>query len=511
MWFDSTAAGRAVEFFSKCLVHSTGEWAGRPFVLEAWQEQIVRRLFGWKRRDGTRRFRTLYLRVPRKNGKSTLAAGIALYLTTADEEPRADVYGAANDRDQAKLIFAEASRMVKASQALSEICQVFTKSIVVPTTLSAYTTLASDAGTADGLNPHAVLIDEIHELKDRPFYEKLTTAGASRRQPLTVITTTAGIGRHTIEHDLHQHALKVLGGLVRDDAFMPVLFEASPEDDWHDPRVWQRVNPNYGVSVKPAYLEQQHRQAELIPGYENAFKRYHLNLDTEQETRWIKVEAWDRCAGPATLEALKGKTACIGLDLSKRTDLSAMVAIVPEGDDFNVLARFFAPEDGVDERARRDDVPYRRWAADGLLTLTPGNVIDYSYIRGAVGEWAKALAVKEVAYDPYGATQLALQLQDDGIECVEHRQGFISMSEPSKKLEELVLSRRLRHGGNPILRWMIGNVSIEEDAAGNIKPSKRKSTARIDGIVALVMALGRATLGALEPPSVYEQRGIITL
>ncbi len=511
-YFDETAAARVTQFFELFLVHSKGEWAGQPFRLEAWQARIIRQAFGWKRRsDHLRRYRTLYIRVPKKNGKSTLAAGIACYLTFADGEPGAEVYGIANDKMQAKIVFGEAVRMVRACPELRDMCQIYKEAIVVPDTMASYQALSSESGNKDGLNTHGLVVDELHEFTDRKLWGTLMTAMASRRPPMAVVCTTAGVGRHTLYAEVDGHAQKVADGTVQDDSFLPVLFGAPTDADWHSPRTWRSANPNYGISVKPEFLEEQHRKAVLMPGYENSFKRYHLNIDTEQDVRWLSMDAWDRCGEPIEEAALAGAECYVGLDLSSRKDITASVAVFPrDNGEYWALARFYVPAEALAEREKRDDVPYARWVEQGLMCATPGNVIDYSFIRADLERWAKAHDVREIAYDPWGATQLALQLQDDGMTCVEHRQGFKSMSEPAKKLEELMLGRKLRHGGNPVLRWMAGNAAVEVDAAENIKPSKKRSTARIDGVVALCMGLGRATLNR-QKPSVYDSRGLIVL
>lgn len=512
-YFDEEAADRVCDFFRLFLRHSKGEWSGSPFVLEPWQAHALREAFGWKRRsDGTRRYRTLYMKVPRKNGKSTLAAGLAAFLTLGDAEPGAEVYSCANKKEQAAIVFGEAARMVKASPELASMAEVLKAAVVVHDTFSAYRVLSSDAGGTDGLNPHGLVQDEFHELRDRPLWEKLTTGGASRRQPMTIVLTTAGVGRHTLYAELDAHARRVLEDPGLDESFLPIVYQADPTDDWHDPKVWAKANPNLGVSVKMDYLIEQHRRAVLMPAYENTFKRYHLNIDTEQETRWMNMEAWDACSGETAGDELRGRKCYIGLDLSRRVDVTAAVASFPDDSGgFDVLPIFFVPEEGLEAREKRDDFPYRRFVQQGLIVATPGNVIDYSFIRTHLLGWARIYQVEEVAYDPYGATQLALQLQDDGLTCVEFQQNWKWISEPTKALEALVLSRKLRHGGNPVLRWMVSNTAIEIDSQGNIKPSKRKSTGRIDGVPALVMAIGRATLTAKEPPSIYEKQGIRTL
>ncbi|WP_050464390.1 terminase large subunit [Herbaspirillum autotrophicum] len=496
-WYDAVAADRAVEFFEKCLTHTKGEWAGQPLVLSEWQsEKIIKPLFGWKRADGTRRYRTAYIQIPRKAGKSTLSAGIALYCLLADGEAGAEVYSAAADREQAAIVFEMAQQMADASPPLRSRVRSYKRSIVVQSTASSYKVLSADAYTKHGLNASCIIFDELHAQPNRELWDVLTTSTGARRQPLTVAITTAGYDRHSICYELYSHACKVRDGILIDDSFLPVVYEAEKDDDWQKPETWYKAHPGLGTSVREEYLAAECLKAKQMPAYENTFRRLMLNQWTEQATRWLAMDAWDKCAGD--LPDLTGMSCYAGLDLSTTTDISALVLAFGIGAKVHLLPFFFVPEDGVKKRSERDRVPYDLWIKQGHIIATPGAVIDYDYIRAKLNELAEQYQIKEVAIDRWNAAQLSTQLTGDGFEMIGFGQGFASMSSPTKELEKRVLAAEVNHGGNPVLRWMASNVAVEMDAAGNTKPSKAKSTERIDGIVAAIMALGRLGVDAGE-------------
>jgi phage terminase large subunit-like protein len=516
-WFDEEAADRAETFFPRFLVHIKGEWAGQPFVLEPWQRDgIVRPLFGWKRKDGTRRYRTVYVEVPRKQGKSTVAAGIALYLLYADHEPGGEIFSAAADRDQAAIVFDLAKQMVLASPELRKISEIYKRSIVVPRTGSAYHVLSADAHTKHGKNASGVIFDELHAQPNRELWDVLNTSTGARRQPVTVAITTAGYDRESICFEVHDYACKVRDGVIRDETFLPVIYAASDSADWKDPVVWNTANPGLGKTVKLAYLEQEARKAGETPSYQNTFRRLHLNQWTQQNTRFIDLAMWDACSATVDVARLKGRNCMAGLDLSSTTDLSAFVLLFPPKETredvpvdlaYDLLAWFWMPEENIAKKARKDRVPYEAWVRDGFIHATPGNVVDYDAIREKIIAISNDYYIDEIALDRWNATQISTQLEQEGMRIVPYGQGYRDMSAPTKDLEALIVSKRIRHGGNPVLRWMADNVSVKQDPAGNLKPDKAKSTGRIDGIVALVMALGRANIN---PPygSIYEKRGL---
>lgn len=489
-WYDESAAERAVGFFRDCLTHTKGEWAGQPLVLSDWQaDRIIRPLFGWKRADGTRRYRTAFIMIPRKAGKSTLAAGIGLYLLFADGEPGAEIYSAAADREQAGIVFEMARGMVSASPMLEKRAESFKRSIVVPGTASSYKVLSSDAYTKHGLSAHGIIFDEVHAQPDRELWDVLTTSVGARRQPLTVAITTAGYDRHSLCFELYDYAVKVRDGVIDDPGFLPVIYEAEADDDWKSPSTWRKAHPGIGVSVKEEFFAEECQKAQHLPAYENTFRRLYLNQWTEQDARWISLDTWDACG--EALPDLEGRECFAGLDLASTTDIAALLLVFPVDDKLCVLPFFWMPEQGIRRRGDRDRVPYDLWVKEGLIEATEGDVIDYDVIRKRINELAERYRIREIAVDRWNATQISTQLTGDGFEMVGFGQGMASMSGPMKELERRLLARELVHGGNKVLRWMASNVAAKQDEAGNMKPDKSKSTGRIDGIVAAVMAIGR--------------------
>jgi len=510
-YFSEKAAQHVVDFFQKYLRHSKGEWAGQPFVLEPWQIFCLSVEFGWLRYNtGKRRFRLGWTELPRKNGKSTLNSGKGLYLFAADDEPGAEIYAAATKKDQAKIIWSEAVRMVKASPDLGGLIQRFHSSLIIPHNDSKFEPLGADSSTLDGLNVHAGLLDEVHAHRDRGVFDIIETGTGARSQSLIDMTTTAGSNRHSIAFELHTHGTHVLEGIIEDDTFFVFIATIDEKDDWRDPEVHAKANPNYGKSVKIADLEAKCKRAIQMPNYENTFKRLHLNVWTEQAVRWLNMEEWDACVGQVSPEELRNCPCWGGLDLSSTTDLTAEALIFPVGNQVKVLPFFFMPEDNIELAERRDHVPYGKWCRDGFITPTPGNVVDYDFVQATTEQNAERYDLKELAFDRYGSTQISLKLKDKGINVVPFGQGYLSMSLPSKQLARLVLSHRLEHGGNPVLRWMAANVAVQTDKspAENIKPVKDESTGRIDGIVATIMGLGARDLSPVEQSFVYNERGI---
>lgn len=529
--FNETAAKTAIAFFS-LLKHSKGEWAGQTIHLEPWQQFILWVVFGWYRDDndrwidtlpdgriqdsrGTRRFRTAYEEVARKNGKSTIAAGIGLKLLVADNEPGAEVYTAATKRDQARITHSEATRMVKASPALRREIRVFKDNLNIENTASKYEPLGADADSMDGLNVHAAIVDELHAHKNRSIWDVLETATGSRRQPLIFAITTAGFDRQSLCWELHDFTEKILSGVIEDDTFFGIIFTLDEGDDWEDEKVWVKANPNLGVSKKFDDMRRLAKQAKEIPSKLFAFLRLHLNVWTQSETKWVNWDHWAACGKAVDAQGLRGRTFYGGLDLSSNTDISAFVMVCPpetNDDDYQVLCRFFIPEEAMIERGRKDRVPYPAWVRQGYITATPGNVIDYDFILAQVDEDMQAYDLREVAFDRWGATKIAQDLTELGGEdyMVQFGQGFASMSPPMKELEKLILSHKISHGNNPVLNWMADNLVARVDPAGNIKPDKEKSREKIDGMVALIMALDRAIRHG-NAGSVYEERGLVVL
>lgn len=506
-------AERAIRFFS-FLKHSKGEWAGTQFALSDWQQFILWCLFGWRRADGFRRFRMAYEEVARKNGKSTFAAGIGLELFAGDGEPGAEVYTAATKRDQARIVHSEAVRMVKASPDLKTLIAVLKDNLFLEETASKFVPLGADSDTLDGLNPHGAIVDELHVHKTRGLLDVLDSATGSRRQPLIFIITTAGAGRIGVCWDMHAYSEKVLEGIIQDDTFFAIIYAIDEEDDWRDPKNWPKANPGLGVSVKIDDLERKARKADQMPTFQNEFLRKHMNRWTEQAQRWIRMDKWRMCKSPMADIDLSGRRCFLGLDLSTKLDITAAVYCFPptEADRrWRYKGRFWVPEETAASRESNDKVPYKTWGEQGFLFLTPGNVIDYDYIQAQIETDAKLWDVQEIGFDPFNATQLVLKLQAQGMTVVEVNQRFKDLNSPSKELEKQIVHGDFAHDGNPVLDWMASNVAAETDSAGNIKPSKSKSTEKIDGIAAIVTALARAMFSDTNETSVYETRGLRTL
>lgn len=525
-YFDIPAAEKVVRFFEKYLRHSKGRWAGKPFKLLDWQKyDLVAPLFGWKRADGTRRYRTGYVEVPKKNGKSTLSSGIALYMLTADGEPGAEVYSAAADRDQASIVFNESKTMVVASQSLSKRLKVVDsrKTIVYAKTHSVYRALSADVPTKEGLNIHCLIFDELHAQKTRALWDTLRYGGAARVQPMQLAITTAGYERTSICWEQHDYARKVLKGTVVDSAFFALIYSTNWENaesrnageqeiPWTDRRAWFMANPSLGATISEDDFAQEVQEAMESPAKQNTFKRYRLNIWTRSETRWIPPEVWNRCDGGIVLESLVGRRCWAGLDLSSTTDLTSLSLVFEPGEDgvYDALSWSWCPEDTLTARVKRDRVPYDLWAEQGYLIPTSGNVVDYAFVMAKINALKDEYDLRLLGFDRWGSTQITVALEENGLQVLPVGQGFKDMSPPTKELERLVLGRMLRHGGNPLLTWAMDNVVIVSDPAENIKPSKEKSTERIDPVVSLIISVA-AMQRDIEEECPYSSRGIVVL
>ena len=487
------------------LTHTKGPSAGESFRLRPWQRKIVRELFALDPKTGKRRRRMMLLMIPRKNGKTELIAALAIDGLLFDDELGAEVYSAAADKDQAALAFNVAAQMIRNDPELAAQCEILDsqKRIVHRKSGSFYRAISAEAYSKHGFNASRILYDELHAAPDRELWDVLTSSTGARTQPLTVAISTAGYDRHSILYELYAHAKNVAANPALDPAFLPVIYEAAPDADWTDEKVWKAANPALGDFRSLDEMRVAAARAKEIPAQENTFRRLYLNQWTEQASRWISMDAWDRCRAPIDRAALRGRPCFVGLDLSTTTDLTAAVAVFPDGDAFDVLAAFFVPRDRIAARSTRDRVPYELWAREGKLTATPGPSVDYEAVRALLNDWDQEFDLRVVAYDPWNATDLIKRLEKiDGLVCVKMRQGFASLSAPSKSLESAILSRRIRHDGDPVLRWNMSNMSVESDAAGNIKPSKELSTEKIDGGYALIMAID--AMERQTPPPTYE-------
>ena len=508
MPYDSRAAERAIHFFENLLVHVKGDFAGKPFKLLKWEADIIRWIFGLKNDDGTRLVRIAYIEVPRKQGKSTFAAGIALYLLVGDKEPGCEVYSCAGDREQAAYVFELARQMVAASPVLSGLIKPYRRSLVYPEYGASYKVLSADAFTKHGLNAHGVIFDELHVQPNRELWDVMKTSTGARLQPLIVAITTAGFDRNSICWEIHEYAEKILKGVITDPTFCAVIRKADEEADWTDPKVWKDANPSFGVAVPQKFYEDECRMAQETPASQNAFRRLYLDQWVQAETRWIDLAQWDATAGMVVKDKLKGQPCYLGLDLSSVQDLTAIVQVFPGKDGkYRVIPHFFIPRDTALAKEKKDRVPYTTWAKNGYINLTPGNVIDYDFVEAKIDEIGRDYKILEVGYDRYNADMIVQHLQQKNVTVVNVGMGFVSMNAPSKFLESLILQRRIVHGAHPVLRWNVDNVVVRMDAAGNIKPDKEKSTQKIDGVVALVLSLARA-MPHEEKPIPYQDRGI---
>ena len=509
-WFDPDAGERVATFFRRFLRHSKGRFAGQPFELLPWQRDLVDRLYGWKRPDGTRRYRESSVWVPKKNGKSTLIAGLELYHLVADGEPGAEVYTGARDRKQSSIIYRECESMVRASPELATRLKLVpsTKRIVFTDANAFLEALSADVGSKEGLNPSYSCIDELHVQHDRRLYDTLRYGGTARTQPLLQTISTAGDEVESIGREIWDHSHAVIDGTISDPAFLPIVYAASPDDDFEDPSVWRKANPSMGFTMDETRFGEELTAAKRSPSDWSSFLRYRLNLWLGSTDRYLDLAAWNACGAPFDPAELDGLPCWCGLDLATTTDLAAFAALYPGG---RATWHFWLPKDGIEEASRRDRVDYREWARQGFVTPTPGRVIDYSFIRAAILTHNDRCPITQLGTDPYNARQLCTQLREqDGLNVVEVRQGYLSLSGPTKELGRMTMANEIRHGSNPVANWQADNACVESDPAGNIKLSKRASRRRIDGLAALVNAIACRIAGEGEPV-VYEDRGLLIL
>ena len=515
--YDKAQADFAVGFI-ECLCHTKGRWAGKPFKLLPWQEQIVRDIFGTLKADGNRQFTTAYIEIPKKNGKSELAAAIALYMLFADGEASPEVYGAAADRQQAAIVFDVAHQMVNMTAALAKRSKILTanKRIVSGFNNGFYQVLSAEVTSKHGLNVSGLVLDEVHAQPNRKLYDVLTKgSGDAREQPLYFLITTAGNDTNSICYELHQKALDIIEGRKVDPTFYPVIYGAPESADWTSPAVWKEANPSLGDTITMEKVQVACESAKQNPAEENSFRQLRLNQWVKQAVRWMPMDKWDACGFPVDEDSLKGRVCYGGLDLSSTTDITAFVLVFPpedEDDKYVVLPYFWIPEDTIDLRVKRDHVPYDLWEHQGFLQTTEGNVVHYGYIEKFIEELGTKYNIREIAFDRWGAVQMVQNLEGMGFTVVPFGQGFKDMSPPTKELMKLTLEQKIAHGAHPVLRWMMDNIYVRTDPAGNIKADKEKSTEKIDGAIATIMALDRAIrCGAGSVDSVYDSRGILLL
>ena len=517
MAFDERKARRVVRFI-EALRHTKGEFHGQPFHLLPWQEKIIRDVFGTVRDDdpSMRQYTTAYIEIPKKNGKSELGAAIALNMLNNDDEWKAEVYSCASDRQQAAIVFDVAVDMVRQSPALMKRVKIIpsTRRMIYQPTGSIYQVLSSEVATKHGLNVSACIFDELHTQPTRALYDVMTQgSGDARRQPLWFFLTTAGTDRNSIYWEVHQKALDILEGRKNDPRFYPVLFGLPDEADWTSEKNWYRANPSLDHTITIDKVRDAFHKAQETPADENQFRQLRLNQWVKQSVRWMPMDKWDECGGVVDPYVLEGRACYAGLDLSSTSDLTALVLVFPptsEDEPYIALPFFWLPEETLSLRVRRDHVPYDQWAKRGFIQTTEGNVVHYGFIERFICQLGERYNIREIAHDRWNATTMVQTLEDDGFTMVPFGQGFKDMSPPTKELMRIVLEHKLCHGGHPVLRWNMDNAFVRTDPAGNLKLDKEKSTEKVDGAVALVMALDRAMKNQ-GGDSVYNHRGLLIL
>jgi len=512
--YDKKKADRAVTFIEN-LCHTKGKWAGTPFWLLPWQGQPLRDIFGIVKADGNRQFRTAFVEICKKVGKSELAAAVALYLLYADNEPSAEVYGAAADRQQASIVFDVAKQMVEMSPALMKRSKLMgaTKRIVNYSNAGYYQVLSAEVGGKHGFSVSGLVFDEIHTQPNRQLYDVLTKGSSDARQnPLHFIITTAGNDRHSIAYELHTKAVDILEGRRVDPTFYPVVYGLKDDEDWEDEANWYKVNPSLGYTVDIERLRDAYREAKQNPADEVTFKWLRCNMWVSSTVAWIPDAIYMRGNEAINAALLEGRDCYAGLDLSSTGDITALVLIFPPRDKnekYVLLPYFWIPEETIPRRVKANSVPYDIWEKQGYIMATEGNVIHYNFIEKFIMDLSEKYHILEIAVDRWNATQMIQNLEGEGFTIVPFGQGFSSMSAPTKEFYRLLMEGRIIHGGNPVLRWMAGNVVIDTDPAGNIKVTKAKSKEKIDGIVAAIMALDRCIRQEGQSGSVYDERGLL--
>lgn len=532
LYFDRDAATRSIKFFG-FLKHYKGKYNGKRFDLDLWQQFINWCIFGWKNADGTRRFRYAYIEVPRKNGKTSYAAGNGLYMFIGDGEAAPEIYTCATKLPQAKICFTDAKEMANRSPALRSRIGLYTHNMHIAANAGKFEPLSSDSDKQDGVNPSCGIIDEYHAHKNDGMLKVLKSGMGAREQPLIFIITTAGFNKQSPCKKYRDIVEKILRGVLTQDDLFGMIFTPDKNDDWKDPITWRKANPSWNsIDTLPKFLEKEYQDAVNNPSMQVNFKTKNLNMWVDSEDVWIEDEKWMACAHQhmslqEAMEKLKGRTCYGGLDLASVEDLSSLDLFFPaeNGEPADSITFFWLPEDTIDKRVERDDIPYDEWVRDGWIFTTPGNIQDYDTIRKFISgvftldkkqqESEDCVAcwfdLKSIAYDRFNSSSLVVNLGNDGITMTQFGQGFVSMSYPTKELNKLVLKKEINHFGNPVLRWQVSNVSIRRDPAGNIKIDKEKSKEKVDGMVAKVMAYGEyLTAIASDEPEAYQDYGIRT-
>ena len=512
--WDRETAQRAIDFFPAVLRHTKGQYAGQPFELLDWEAFVVGSIFGWKLGE-IRRFRTAFVSTARKNGKSTLEAGIGLKALVDEDEPGAEIYSAATTRDQARIVFSEAERMRDGSAALRRRITKTTNNLAVIGSASWFRPLSADSSKMDGLNVFVALVDEVHEHPNAGVIDKLDTGMGARVQPLMYETTTAGVSRTSVCYQHWDFSAKVLEQVIPEvtaDRWFAYIATADEGDDWQDELAWRKANPSLGTVLKIEDLRAEVAIARELPSRQNAIRRLRLNEWTQQLVRWINMEVWAQGRDPIDAKTLIGRRCYAGLDLARINDLSSLALLFPpaeDGERWKVLWRHWCPADDIEQRSRRDRAPYEVWRDQGHLIATEGNTTDFKFVEAEILDLASSYDIIEVAFDRTFAGEIVRNLADEGMNVVEFGQGFLSMGPASAEFTRKLLARELQHGGDPVADWCASNVTVRTDPAGNQKPDKERSIERIDPIVALIMAVGRSMVEEESPYA--DGRGLLTI
>jgi phage terminase large subunit-like protein len=495
IFFNQRYADHAISFFHKFLRHSKGEFLGRPFILEPWQQFQLWQLFGWRSggEHGLRRFRTSYLEVPRKNGKTTLAAGVLIYCTFADLEPVAEGYAAATKKDQARICYDEASRMIRQSPDLKKHLGILKNSIFYPKLEQKLQPLASDSDSMDGLNVHCGVIDELHAHKTADMVNVLRTATGSRRQPIIYEITTAGTNKQSICYNHHNYSREILQGDKNDDSWLAMIFTLDDQDEWADEKIWRKANPNLGGAKKIEYMRAQVKEAQNNAAYQSAVKRLDFNLWEGVQERWLPDKIWINSAAdpqPTDQELRENFESVAGLDIASTRDFTALAVVFWNDSRIYAKLHTWNPSEMIDERVKKQNISFDAWSDQGWIRRTAGNIMDSDTITMEVAAYVEKYGIQSVAFDKYQAYSGLIQnLISLGVNLTEQPQGISYMSEPTKQIEKLLMGGILQTDGSPVMDWMMGNIFLYVDPNGNYKMNKGKSTEKIDGPVSLAMAL----------------------
>lgn len=490
--FDVEKAARICRFIER-LPHIKGRWGGKLIVLQPWQIFILTTVFGWLDERGMRRFKTAYLEIPRKNAKSTITSGVGLYLAFADDEPGAEVYSAATTREQARIVWKDAKRMAEKTPGLRARfgVQISSNAIYSAQNDSTFLSLSRDTGgNLDGLNVHGGLIDELHGHKTRDVFDVIETGTGSRDQPLIWAITTAGSNRAGICYEQRGYAIKILGGQNQDESYFGIIYTIDEGDDFEDETVWAKANPNLDVSVSREDLRRKVRKAVATASAKNNVLTKHFNVWVNAEVAWMNMSHWNKCANhDLTLDDFAGRDCYIALDLASKVDIACKAYIFPGEEKWAIFVVSYLPEEAIENSGNSQ---YEGWESLGLIKVTDGAMTDYKLIEDELREDAEKFNVKEVAYDPWQANYLSSNLMNEGLTMIEVRPTVKHMSSAMKELEGRIAAQKIEHAGCPVIEWMMSNVVCVTDVRDNIYPRKEKPENKIDGPVAVIMAMGRA-------------------